>query len=212
MSFLRHARSIGPMWVLASCQARTVCRLPLVGDGNRHKGATEIAPLLIVRDESHRLSLGGLLSSRARLRFAGCIQFAIKEYGRLRNFQRTANSVLTVCVSSGDKRKQEQVARVARQLDDVRRELDKSRTEEPKIQQKLKTIDNEATQTTDPQKRKDLDDALRMFKLQAEQAEKSLQQLQAREGELVSQLQAEQAKLTELNDRMEQIERSLTTP
>jgi len=92
------------MWVLASCQARTVCRLPLVGDGNRHKGATEIAPLLIVRDESHRLSLGGLLSSRARLRFAGCIQFAIKEYGRSRNFQRTANSVLTVCVSSGDKR------------------------------------------------------------------------------------------------------------
>jgi len=84
------------------------------------------------------------------------------------------------------------VARVARQLADVRRELDKSRTEEPKIQQRLKTIDNEATQTTDPQKRKDLDDALSMFKLQAEQAEKSLLQLQAREGELVSQLQAEQ--------------------
>jgi hypothetical protein len=61
-----------------------------------HKGTTEIAPLLIVRDESHRLSLGGLLSSRARLRFAGYVQFAIKEYSRSRNFQRTANSVLTV--------------------------------------------------------------------------------------------------------------------
>jgi hypothetical protein len=35
----------------------------LVGTGNRHKGATVIAPLLIVRDESHRLSLGRLLSS-----------------------------------------------------------------------------------------------------------------------------------------------------
>ena len=104
MSFLRHARSIDPMWVLASCQAEPECRLPLVGTGNQHKGATEIAPLLIVRDESHRLSLGGLLSSRARLRFAGCVQFAMKEYGRSRNFQRTANSVLTVCVSSGDKR------------------------------------------------------------------------------------------------------------
>ena len=65
MSFLRHARSIGPMWVLASRQAGPVCRLPLVGTGIWHKGATEIAPLLIVRDESHRLSLGGLLSSRA---------------------------------------------------------------------------------------------------------------------------------------------------
>ena len=104
MSFLRHARSIGPMWVLASRQAEPGCRLPLVGTGIWHKGATEIAPLLIVRDESHRLSLGGLLSSRARLRFAGCVQFAMKEYGRSRNFQRTANSVLTVCVSQGDKR------------------------------------------------------------------------------------------------------------
>jgi hypothetical protein len=104
MSFLRHARSIGPMLVLTSRKAEPACRLPLVGTGNRHKGATEIAPLLIVRDESHRLSLGGLLSSRARLRFAGCVQFAMKEYGRSRNFQRTANSVLTVCVSSGDKR------------------------------------------------------------------------------------------------------------
>jgi hypothetical protein len=104
MSFLRHARSIGPMWVLTSRKAQLGCRLPLVGTVNRHKGATEIAPLLIVRDESHRLSLGGLLSSRARLRFAGCVQFAMKEYGRSRNFQRTANSVLTVCVSSGDKR------------------------------------------------------------------------------------------------------------
>ena len=104
MSFLRHARSIGPMLVLTSRAAEAECRLPLVGTANRHKGATEIAPLLIVRDESHRLSLGRLLSSRARLRFAGCVQFAMKEYGRSRNFQRTANSVLTVCVTSGDKR------------------------------------------------------------------------------------------------------------
>jgi len=104
MSFLRHARSIGPMLVLTSRTAEAECRLPLVGTANRHKGATEIAPLLIVRDESHRLSLGRLLSSRACLRFAGCVQFAMKEYGRSRNFQRTASSVLTVCVSSGDKR------------------------------------------------------------------------------------------------------------
>jgi len=61
-----------------------------------------IAPLLIVRDESHRLSLGGLLSSRARLRFAGCFQLAMEESGRSRNFHRTATSVLTVCLSPGD--------------------------------------------------------------------------------------------------------------
>ena len=101
MSFLRHARSIGPMWVLASCKAEPECRLPLVGPGVRHKGATEIAPPLIVRDESHRLFLGGLLSSRARLRFTGCVHFAMKEYCRSRDFQRTANSGLTGCLSRG---------------------------------------------------------------------------------------------------------------
>ena len=70
------------------------------------KGATEIAPLLIVRDESHRLFLGGLVATRARLRFTGCLQFAMKVYGRSRNFQRTANSVLTVCVSPGGRRRE----------------------------------------------------------------------------------------------------------
>jgi hypothetical protein len=101
MSFLRHARSIGPMWVLALCKAEPECRLPLVGPGDGHRGATEIAPLLIVRDESHRLFLGGLRSRRARLRFAGCVHFAMKEYCRSRDFQRTANSGLTGCLSRG---------------------------------------------------------------------------------------------------------------
>jgi hypothetical protein len=62
MSFWRHARSIGPMWVSASRKAEPEFRLPLVGTGDWHKGATEIAPQLIVRDESHRLFLGGLRS------------------------------------------------------------------------------------------------------------------------------------------------------
>ena len=100
MSFLRHARSIGPMGVLVSRQAEPECGLlPLVGPEGWHKGATEIAPPLIVRDESHRLFLGGLLSSSARLRFTGCVHFAMKKNCRSRDFQRTANSGLTGCLS-----------------------------------------------------------------------------------------------------------------
>jgi hypothetical protein len=96
MSFLRHARSIGPMWANSLRVKAGDLLLPPVGRPRvGYKGANEIAPLLIVRDESHRLSLGGLVSTRAPLRFAGCVQFAMKEYGRSRNFQRTANSVLT---------------------------------------------------------------------------------------------------------------------
>ncbi|MBM3728666.1 MAG: hypothetical protein FJW40_24975, partial [Acidobacteria bacterium] len=69
-----------------------------------YRGATGVAPPLIVHDESHRLSLGGLLSSRARLRFTGCLQFAINEICRSMILQRTASSVLTLCLSPGDKR------------------------------------------------------------------------------------------------------------
>ena len=51
-----------------------------------------------------------------------------------------------------------------------------------------------------------------MFKLEAEQSEKSLQQIQIREGELASQLQSEQSKLTELNERLDEMERALNVP
>jgi predicted nucleic acid-binding Zn-ribbon protein len=107
------------------------------------------------------------------------------------------------------KLQQDQVARAARQLEDIRRELDHFRSEQPKIQQRLQSLDNNPSQITDPRQRKELDEALKIFKLEAEQSEKSVQQLQARESELMSQFQAEQTKLTELNDRLDQMERAL---
>jgi hypothetical protein len=50
---------------------------------------------------SSRLFLGGLRSRRARLRFTGRHQNAIKWSRRSRVLQRTANRVLTVCLSQG---------------------------------------------------------------------------------------------------------------
>ena len=79
MSFFRHGRSIGPMY------------------GKQNRG-TE-APLLIVHDESHRLSLGGVLSSRARFRFAGCVHHAMNKFRRSSNSQRTAICGLTGCLN-----------------------------------------------------------------------------------------------------------------
>ncbi len=110
------------------------------------------------------------------------------------------------------KLQQEQVARVARQLDDLRRELDRNRESQPKIQQRLEQVSSAAAETADPQQRKDFDVVVKEVKLQSEQAEKSLQQMQVREGELASQLQFEQARLTELNDRLDQMERALNMP
>jgi len=107
------------------------------------------------------------------------------------------------------KLQQELVARVARQLDEVRRDLDHHRSEQPKIQQRLQELENAVP--SDPQQQ-DMKVLSTHLKLDAEQTERSLQQLQTREGELVSQLQSERARLTELNDRLDQIERALNVP
>jgi DNA repair exonuclease SbcCD ATPase subunit len=110
------------------------------------------------------------------------------------------------------KLQQEKVARTAQQLDELRREVDRGRLEQPKIQQRLQAIENETNQAADPAQRRHLEEAMKDFKLEAEQREKSLQQMQAREGELTGQLQTEQNRLTELNDRLDQIERALNVP
>jgi predicted nucleic acid-binding Zn-ribbon protein len=82
------------------------------------------------------------------------------------------------------KLQQEKVGRTAQQLDELRREVDRGRLEQPKIQQRLQAIENQASQAVDPTQRRDFEAAMKEFKLEAEQAEKSLQQMQAREGEL----------------------------
>src|SRR5207248_4100763 len=73
VSFLRHARSIGPMG------AKTLLQFERWG-ASRWSAKEAVArrgfytaPSLIVRDESRRLFLGGLLFSRARLRFPGFV-------------------------------------------------------------------------------------------------------------------------------------------
>ena len=53
------------------------------------------------RIEQQRM-LQALTGNPRFLRFAGCFQFAMEESGRSRNFHRTANSLLTVCVNPGD--------------------------------------------------------------------------------------------------------------
>lgn len=110
------------------------------------------------------------------------------------------------------KLQQDQVARTSRQLDDLRRDLDRSRSDLPKIQQRLDAVAAESDQVTDLAKRRENEEVSKMLKVDIEQAEKSLQQMQAREGELAAQLQSEQSMLAELNDHLDQIGRALNQP
>ncbi len=68
------------------------------------------------------------------------------------------------------KMQQEQVTQVARKLDDVRQELDHFRTEQGRIQQRVQATDNAVSETTDPEKRKALNDALDSLKQDGDQA------------------------------------------
>jgi len=110
------------------------------------------------------------------------------------------------------KLQQEKAARTAQQLDEVRRDLDRRRSEQTGIQQRVQALESRAGQAVDPGQRRDLEEVVKMSKLEAEQIEKALQQTQARDGELSGQLQTEQSRLMELNDRLDQIERALSVP
>jgi len=110
------------------------------------------------------------------------------------------------------KLQQEKVSRTAQQLEELRRDLDRMRSEQAKMRQRMQAMESQAGQAVDPGQRRDIEEVVKMSKLEAEQIEKSLQQMQAREGELTGQLQTEQSRLTELNDRLDQIERALNVP
>jgi len=71
--------SIGPMWSTKPSQPGAGFRLPLVGPGPSPRTRWEdLRALLIVRDEFPGwLFLGGLLSSRARLRFTNRLQYGL---------------------------------------------------------------------------------------------------------------------------------------
>lgn len=110
------------------------------------------------------------------------------------------------------KLQQDQVGRTTRLLEDLRRDLDRSRSDLPKIQQRLELVAAQSDQVTDPGGRRHFEEESKTLKLDIDQAEKSVQQMQAREGELAGQLQSEQSRLAELNDRLDHIERALNLP
>ncbi len=84
MSFLRHQRSIHPMW-----EEQAGSRL---GAHSRRSS---------VRMSRSRLFLGGVVSTSARLRFTSQPQNALQWSCRSSNFEGTTNSVLFACLSQG---------------------------------------------------------------------------------------------------------------
>jgi hypothetical protein len=76
--------------------------------------------------------------------------------------------------------------------------------------EQIKSEESQLAQATDPASRSHLETSIKEMKLAAEGGQRVRDALRAREADLSSRLRSEQATLDGLNDRLNQIERTLS--
>lgn len=111
---------------------------------------------------------------------------------------------------------QDAVIRASRDLEAIRNQLSRVTGEERDLTTHLKVMDASLASELDASKRKALEEETKRVKLRLEELGVRGQQdnlaLRGRESELSSRLQAEQAKLDQLSDRLNAFEQMLDTP
>jgi hypothetical protein len=111
---------------------------------------------------------------------------------------------------------QTEVSRASAQLDALRLQMGRSAEESVHLTAHLKAREAFLAQEQDAAKRKVIEDEIKMikagFEQQAEQRGIQETQQRAREGELAGRLYAEQAKMTELTEKLNSLERLLPVP
>jgi len=100
---------------------------------------------------------------------------------------------------------QPRVDRLNEKLEKVRAEIAELRSRQVRAPEDLKSIENELGKETDPSKRRELEQALHQTKGLSE----SLAYLEQQEAQLLAQLQPEQARLNELNGRLDAMQKDL---
>jgi chromosome segregation ATPase len=108
------------------------------------------------------------------------------------------------------KMQQSVVTRLSDQLESTRRELDNAQSNQTRAAEHVKNYETELSQVTDPMKRQQMDLELKVFKPEVERTQQLMEALRGREADLSSRLRSEQATLDGLNDRLNQIERTLS--
>lgn len=139
------------------------------------------------------------------------IQALLSEVHQLRLAIERSNSIgpriqLTV---ERMKLQQQVVSHLSDQLDSVRRDLESTQTSQTRLANQIKYQETAINQATDPNKRTSLEQELKAMQPVLEQFQQHLDSARAREADLNSRLRSEQANLDALNDRLNQIERSL---
>lgn len=101
---------------------------------------------------------------------------------------------------------QEHVDRLAARLHDVRLDLSSTKTHLPQMQERVKAFESQIVDTHDAAQLSQLELELNVLKGTVEQQAERQRMQQESEAELAAQLQAEQSRLRELNDRLQAME------
>ena len=104
---------------------------------------------------------------------------------------------------------QQQVNRVNEKLDVVRSRLAQLKLDQTRVSADAKRVEDNLTTETDPGKRHDLEAFRQSLKLELERMVPTETQAREQETLLTGQLQIEQAKLAELNERLDALQKEL---
>jgi len=100
---------------------------------------------------------------------------------------------------------QQRVDRLNEKLEKVRAELAEIRSHQARLPEDLKRVEDELAKETDPNRRRELEGIQQYLK----RAPEHLVEMQEQEALLAGQLQPEQAKLNELNERLDALQKEL---
>ena len=104
---------------------------------------------------------------------------------------------------------QQQVNRLNEKMDSVRARLAKIKLDQDGISEEVKQAESNLAKEADPAKRRELEKVQQGLKLGMDHIAKLETQVREEETQLVGQLQVEQAKLTELNERLDALQKEL---
>ena len=104
------------------------------------------------------------------------------------------------------------VARASQRLDDARSKLAEIQNAHKRVAAGIRQYEENLSRTENPVESKPLEDALAQLKARLEELTTGEGDAQAKESDSELQLRVEQAKLTDLQDRLDRLDKSLESP
>lgn len=127
-----------------------------------------------------------------------------------RTLQQTGlNAYRSQLIVEGMRARNEKVERLTRQIEDVRGEIENIGTTIPRMTEQGKMVETLIEQEADPNRRVQLEFEAKNIKQSIEQYKVRQERQREREQQLATQLRAEQARLSELETRLDQLEREI---